>query len=996
MNNEKSAKTILLVEDEAIISIIASKALKRFGYNVISAKNGEIAVKLAVENEDIALVLMDINLGDGIDGTEASRQILARRNIPIVFHTSHSEKEMVEKVRGITRYGYVIKNSGDFVLNSTIEMAFDLFDANRITEESMNAMIESEERYHSAFMTSPDSVNINKMNGEYVEINDGFTQLTGYTREDVLGVLSSEIRIWARPDDRVKLIKYLTEEGVVENLESLFRCKDGSLKTALMSARVIKIKDEPHILSITRDISERKQFEETLKTKNEELNSAMEEMEAANEELSAANEELIRTSEELQTNENRFRSVVEKSHVGVAIVDDSSRYIYVNEEFCNITGYEGHEILGKDFSSLLSEESKKLSIERYKSRQRGEDVPSHYEFSFVRKSGEKRYGDVRSAVYYDASGKANSLIQIMDITERKKSDAELRNLNDKFMKIADSIPGYIAYVNAETLQYEFVNVAFEKSFGIPREKIIGNHIKEIIGEKNYQFALKYINEVKKGKSASYENTFELTSGKRWIQVNYSPVFDASGQVTSIAVLSYDMTEQKMVEQSLKESESRYRVLLDLAVDGILLGSHEGIVTDANESMCRITGMNKEDLTGKHITMLPFTPESLNKSPFRFDLIQIGDIVVNDRVLVRPDGSEVVVEMRSRMMPDGTYQSIFRDITERKKIEEELVTSEARFSALMDNFPGLVMIKDAELRPVYVNRRIRELFPVEEWIGKTPEECFPPEVSEPMRENDERAFAERYLQYDEEWVSKDGVTRELETRKFRIERQGACSLLGIIILDITERKHAEDEIRKLLGEKELILKEVHHRIKNNMNTINSLLTLQADSLKDPAAIEALENAGSRVHSMMVLYDKLYQSQEFEEISAADYFPSLVDEVVANFPNSRMVKVEKRIDDFVLEIKKIQPLGIIINELLTNIMKYAVDEKRNVLITVSAVLKDNHALFIVKDNGSGISEAIDFENSPGFGLQLISMLTEQIGGSISIDRSEGTKFVIEFDV
>ena len=159
----------------------------------------------------------------------------------------------------------------------------------------------------------------------------------------------------------------------------------------------------------------------------------------------------------------------------------------------------------------------------------------------------------------------------------------------------------------------------------------------------------------------------------------------------------------------------------------------------------------------------------------------------------------------------------------------------------------------------------------------------------------------------------------------------------------------------------------------MNTINSILTLHADTLKDPLAINALEDAGGRVHSMMVLYDKLYQSPDFKEISVKNYILSLVDEIIANFPDSRYIKVEKKIDDFILDVKRLQPLGIIINELITNIIKHAMKGKNDVLISIYIMLINDHVVIEIKDNGIGIPESIDFETTTGFGLQLVKMLT-----------------------
>jgi len=222
--------------------------------------------------------------------------------------------------------------------------------------------------------------------------------------------------------------------------------------------------------------------------------------------------------------------------------------------------------------------------------------------------------------------------------------------------------------------------------------------------------------------------------------------------------------------------------------------------------------------------------------------------------------------------------------------------------------------------------------------------------------------------------------------------------GFIIM-VNQRLNADnleekEKVQKLLSEKELILKEVHHRIKNNMSTICSLLSLQAGTLKDPVSITALKDAGNRIQSMVMIYDRLNKSGNFVDMSVADYLPDLVDEILSNFSDAVPVKSEKHIDNFVLEIKKLQTLGIIVNELLTNIMKYAFVGRTEGLISVSASLVGNEVAIVVQDNGNGMPEGIDFENTTGFGLQLVQALTMQLNGRIRIERGEGTRIVLEF--
>jgi len=215
-------------------------------------------------------------------------------------------------------------------------------------------------------------------------------------------------------------------------------------------------------------------------------------------------------------------------------------------------------------------------------------------------------------------------------------------------------------------------------------------------------------------------------------------------------------------------------------------------------------------------------------------------------------------------------------------------------------------------------------------------------------------------------------------------------------DVTSFRRAEDEIRGLLAEKELILKEAHHRVKNYMSTLIGLLSLQTSSLKEPSAIEALKEAQNRIHSMVLLYDKLYVSENFKAMSIAGYIPVLIDEIISNFPKSSEVTVEKHIDDFIIDAKKLQIIGIITNELITNIMKYAFTDQQSGKITVSITRENNRVTLCIEDNGAGMPESMDSGPSSGFGLRLVHMLAVQLKGNIRIDRRLGTVFTIDFDI
>lgn len=210
----------------------------------------------------------------------------------------------------------------------------------------------------------------------------------------------------------------------------------------------------------------------------------------------------------------------------------------------------------------------------------------------------------------------------------------------------------------------------------------------------------------------------------------------------------------------------------------------------------------------------------------------------------------------------------------------------------------------------------------------------------------------------------------------------------------ERKIGEERIKNLLLEKEVLLKEVHHRIKNNMSTIQGLLSLQARNSHNDAVIAALTDASSRVQSMFLLYEKLFQASNFNDVLLSDYLPELINQIINNFSEFDYVVVRKDIAVVILDAKRLLPLGIIINELITNSMKYAFKDILNPELSVLVKLSNNDLVVLVKDNGLGMQASKKKVMSGGFGLSLVRILVEQLGGSLEIQDTNGTEVCINF--
>ena len=329
-------------------------------------------------------------------------------------------------------------------------------------------------------------------------------------------------------------------------------------------------------------------------------------------------------------------------------------------------------------------------------------------------------------------------------------------------------------------------------------------------------------------------------------------------------------------------------------------------------------------------------------------------------------------------------------------KEYLRESQERLAMFIQHSPICIYLKEVaerESRVLFASDNFVDMIGItgSEMIGKTMAELFPPEFADKITRDDWAVVSgNQVLTLDEEFNG-----RPYTSIKFPISQQNR-KLLGGYTLEVTEKKLAVEKIEALLDDKEELLKEVHHRIKNNMYAIKNLLAIQASSVSEIAGRANLLEAASRVQSMMMLYDHLLQSSDYLSVSTRAFLSSLAEAVVADFAGDVPVALEMEIADCLLCSGKTQPLGLILNELLTNSMKHAFVGRSRGKVTVTFHVNDGRGMLAVMDDGTGLPDSINFESAPSLGLRLIHLLTKQIGGTVRSELGNGIRVIVEFSI
>jgi len=544
-------------------------------------------------------------------------------------------------------------------------------------EEARILLQESQEKYSVLFMDSPDSYLIIS-EGIFVDCNKTTEIMMRGERSKIIGKSPASLSPEVQPNGRFS--SEMANEKIAEALlrgrntfEWLHKRFDGSDLFVEVSIVAMILKGKPQLFTTWRDISERKQLEE--------VNSQVNDVQS-------------------------FLAQYSGSKAGPGFFDSLSKYLAstLDADFVCIDRLEGDglnartlsvwhngqfedntvyalkdtpcgEVVGKSVCSFPSGVSKIFPHDNVLQDMKAESYVgvtlwSHTAqpiglIAVIRQSPFKNHKMAEDLLKLVAERTAGELERIEAEQALKDSEEKYRNLleNSGIGVGVYDLNGKILLFNQKALD----------NLGVEAEAFIGKSLKDVFGEKYGSIYMQRIHNVAKSEvSIEYEDEIIFASKKHCFLSNHSRIKNSKGEIIGVQVLAHDITERKQAEEALKESRERYLELIELAVDGVLIGSTDGFIIDANSCICSMLGRNKEDIIGKHISNSIFTDESLQQKPMQFDRLLKGETVISERNISRPDGSEITIEMRTKMMPNHTYQSILRDITERKRVESEIV------------------------------------------------------------------------------------------------------------------------------------------------------------------------------------------------------------------------------------------------------------------------------------------------------------------------------------
>ncbi|MCC4769828.1 PAS domain S-box protein [Methanosarcina sp. DH2] len=601
------------------------------------------------------------------------------------------------------------------------------------------------------------------------------------------------------------------------------------------------------------------------------------------------------------------------------------------------------------------------------------------------------------------------------------------------------------------------NKSFSRQIaGLPEEKIIGHTLNEVacsnseklpgkLFENKQQSILRCFEEwdktdrqlLKSGESFTLECQGICADGiKRSFLVNKSAFSDEKGEIFGLVTVMQDITEIRQTEKDLRENLEFKKRMLDGIPVPVFYKNTEGRYTGCNKLFTKeIIGLPEEEITGRVYGELTYqAPEDLIKKYDETDVQVYRDGIehcceLKSRYLPNCLGKEFIVIKAPCFNEDGKISGLVGavlDVTERNKAQRELQESEEKYRSFIKNFKGIAFQADENFVPVFLHGTVEEItgYSEEELMSEQPwKNIIHPEDLPRMYEEEKRIQSSPgagYGEIDFRIIHRKGTIKWVHEIYQKIPgNSGKPDMYQGTMYDITERKEAEESLATLeLARK----KEIHHRIKNNLQVISSLLDLQAERFRNRRAVktsevlEAFLESQNRVISMALIHEELHKGGQVDTLNFSKYLQKLTENLfetnrIGNSDISLNMDVEENI---FFDMDTAVPLGIIVNELVSNSFKHAFPGRVKGEIKIKLYrektwerkncreenrkenYKNTKFMLSVTDNGTGIPQSFNIANPETLGLQLVTTLVDQLNGKLELRKERGTEFRITFAV
>lgn len=998
---------ILIVEDEAIEAMNFEQHLNTWGYDVVGiASTGENAISKAAALEP-DLILMDIVLKGEVDGIEAAAQIKHDFDIPVIYLTAHPEDSTVNRAKLTAPHGYIIKPVNKTDLKNTIELALYMHQVERKLKES-------ESKYRSIFENSMYAILLTTPNGEVLDANPAAEHLFGYSREEICQ-LGSEGLVDLNDPHLPSLLEEREFKGKAAGFLKFIK-KGGSKFTAEVAA------------SIFKDLDGNKRSSMLIKDISDDLKS----------------QKALRDSEE------RFRMLFEQSSAAMMLIDpDTGDIVDANPAAVNFYGYSLNlmQTMNIENINLVTHEKTLRALENAKKE--GKYFVSPQKLA----NGEIRTVEIISSPisFYN---KVILFSIVNDITDRKKADeridrlyrlyATLSQINQSIVRIKDrkelfknickvcvvfgkfrmawigliDDSGYIKPVTHHGQEQGYlkkisINVNDEPSIHKPTplavnrgQVVINENIKK---ELNREWSTEAL---KRGFKSLAVIPFKLKGEVIGTLNIYAsePNFFVEDEINLAEEISLDISyaldaieseeDLRIVNDAFVESERSYRELVDNSMVAIYKTNLTGELLYANDAMAKIFQFkNVQELKKKNAVELYSNPKDREKIIEK--LKEEGSFSQCELNMISGTGDQLTIILSASLVSE-TISGMIMDITQRKQAELAVKRNEERFRAVAESAVDAIVTTDIDGKILFCNASLSTIFgyPFHELIGKNLTILMPDRFKDDYiygLENFKRSGAHNRIgrTLETTGLKKDGTEFVFEM-SLAAWKSGEKIYFTSIIRDITERLRAERKLKESIKEKDVLLKEIHHRVKNNLQIISSLLDIQEGYVKEsPTAVNVLKESQNRVLSMAMIHEMLYQTQNLNHINFGLYLQNMTSSLYQSYGvDRRIIKLILNVEEIFLNIETAIPLGLIISELITNSLKYAFPNENTGELMVDLQSHNSEYILFISDNGIGIPETVQIDKTKTLGLRLVNILTKQIDATLTLDLTKGTKFTIKF--